>query len=78
PETDPELISKMTPKLEELTKEAKDTDSIKKGLLSLLASPNYKNIIEKSNSYKPDFEEPYLPDPTKSEPGEEKKASEQA
>ncbi|WP_404354973.1 VWA domain-containing protein [Cytobacillus firmus] len=79
PETDPELLRKMTPKLEELTKEAKDTDSIKKGLVSLLASPHYKDIIEKSNAYKPDFEEPYLPDPTKSEPGEEeKKAAEQA
>lgn len=73
PETDPELLRKMTTKLEELTEEAKDTDSIKKGLISLLASPHYKDIIEKSNAYKPDFEEPYLPDPTKSEPGEEEK-----
>lgn len=79
PKTDPKLLQEMTPILEELTKEAKDTDSLKKGLISLLASPNYKNIIEKSNGYKPDFEEPYLPDPTKSEPKEEdKKAREQA
>lgn len=79
PKTDPKLLQEMTPILEELTKEAKDTDSLKKGLISLLASPNYKNIIEKSNGYKPDFEEPYLPDPTKSEPKEEdKKAAEQA
>ncbi|PAE23829.1 VWA domain-containing protein [Bacillus sp. 7894-2] len=79
PVTDPELLREMTPKLEELTKEAKDTDSIKKGLISLLASPHYKDIIEKSNAYQPNFEEPYLPDPTKSvQAEEEKKAAEQA
>jgi Ca-activated chloride channel family protein len=78
PETDPELKTKMTPKLEELTKKTKDLESIKKGLVTLLASPHYKEVIKKANAYEPEFEEPYLPDPTKSEPGEETKAAEKA
>ncbi|MBT2686878.1 VWA domain-containing protein [Bacillus sp. ISL-47] len=78
PETDSELKSKMTSKLEELTKETNDVEAIKKGLVSLLASPHYKEVLEKAKVYEPAFEEPYLPDPTKSEGGEEKEAAEKA
>lgn len=66
PETDPELKNKMAPRLEELAKETTETASIKKGLVALLASPHYKDVIEIANAYEPDFEEPYLPDPAKS------------
>lgn len=78
PELDPELKNKLPAKLEELANETDDIETIKKGLVSMLASPNYKEIIENANAYKPHFEEPYLPDPTKTEGGEETKAAEKA
>jgi Ca-activated chloride channel family protein len=46
PETDPELKNKMAPRLEELAKETTETDSIKKGLVALFASPHYKDVIK--------------------------------
>lgn len=79
PELDPELKDKLPAKLEELANATADLESIKKGLVSLLASPHYKEIIENARTYQPHFEEPYLPDPTKST-GDEKEttASEKA
>jgi Ca-activated chloride channel homolog len=78
PELDPELKNKLPAKLEELANGTDDLESIKKGLVSLLASPHYKTIIENASAYEPHFEEPYLPDPTKAEGKEKKKASEKA
>lgn len=75
PELEPELKNKLPEKLEELASETDDLETIKKGLLSLLASPNYKQVIENSNAYEPHFEEPFLPDPTKAEGEEESKAA---
>lgn len=71
PQLDPDLKSQLPAQLEQLTNETGDLYTIKKGLVALLASPNYKEIIKNSNAYQPQFEEPYLPDPTRSEGGEE-------
>ncbi|WP_231734723.1 vWA domain-containing protein [Bacillus sp. FJAT-29937] len=76
PQMEPALIEKLTPELEKLKNETTDIEEIKKGLVALLASPHYKEVIEKANAYQPQFEEPYLPDPTKSEDSEENVASE--
>lgn len=67
PEMDTDIKSQLPSQLEQLTKEYDDLDSIKKGLLALIASPHYKQVIERSVAYQPQFEEPYLSDPTKSE-----------
>ncbi|WP_165997460.1 VWA domain-containing protein [Bacillus sp. Cs-700] len=67
-ETNPELSASTSAKLpdllEKLSKEAMDINDYQKGLLTLLASPNYPMAIEKAEKYKSPFEEPYLPDPT--------------
>jgi Ca-activated chloride channel homolog len=78
PEMSPELKNRLPEKLELLAKQTTDLDMLKKGLVSLLASPHYKKVIEGANAYEPRFEEPYLPDPTVSDGGEEKQASEKA
>jgi Ca-activated chloride channel homolog len=78
PEMDPESKSQLPSQLEQLTKESDDLDTIKKGLLGLLASPHYKQVSESSMAYQPNFEEPYLPDPTRSEGDEEVNAVEKA
>ncbi|MFJ5760593.1 VWA domain-containing protein [Neobacillus sp. NPDC093182] len=78
PELDPDIKSKLPSQLEQLTKESDDLDTIKKGLVALLASPHYKEVIESSNAYQPQFEEPYLPDPTRSEGEEEVAATKKA
>lgn len=78
PEFDPELKNKLPAKLEELANGTDDLETIKKGLVSLLASPHYKGIIENASAYEPHFEEPFLPDPTKAEGEEETKPAERA
>ncbi len=78
PEMDPTIKSQLPSQLEQLTKDSNDLDTIKKGLLALLASPHYKQVIESSNAYQPQFEEPYLPDPTRSEGDEEVAAAKKA
>ncbi|WHX98553.1 VWA domain-containing protein [Neobacillus sp. DY30] len=78
PKMDPAIKNQLPSQLEKLTKNTDDLDTIKKGLLALLASPHYKQVIEKSHAYQPKFEEPYLPDPTRSEGGEEVTAAKKA
>ncbi|RSD28730.1 vWA domain-containing protein [Mesobacillus subterraneus] len=78
PELDSGLKSQLPEKLEELTTETDDLETIKKGLVSLLASPHYQQIIQGAKSYEPHFEEPFLPDPTRMENEEETKASDKA
>jgi Ca-activated chloride channel homolog len=78
PEMDPEIKNQLPSQLEQLTKESDDLDTIKKGLLGLLASPHYKQVIESSMAYQPNFEEPYLPDPTRSDVDEEVAANKKA
>lgn len=78
PEMDPDLKNKLPEKLEQLAKDTDDLEMMKKGLVSLLASPHYKQVIEGANAYEPHFEEPYLPDPTISEGAVEKRAAEKA
>lgn len=78
PELDPDIKSQIPSQLEQLKKDSDDLDTIKKGLLALLASPHYKRVIESSNAYQPQFEEPYLPDPTRSEGNEEVSATKKA
>lgn len=78
PELDPELKNMLPAKLEELSNQTDDLETIKKGLVSLLASPHYKEIIENASAYKPHFEEPFLPDPAKAEGVEETKPAEKA
>lgn len=71
PELDPDIKSQLPSQLEKLAKDSDDLDTIKKGLVGLLASPHYRQVIESSIAYQPNFEEPYLPDPTRSEGDEE-------
>lgn len=78
PEMSTDIKSKLPEQLEQLAKATDDLELMKKGLISLLASPHYKQVIEGANAYEPHFEEPYLPDPTKSEGGEEKPIAEKA
>ncbi|WP_353654088.1 VWA domain-containing protein [Bacillus sp. ISL-55] len=78
PELDPELKNQLPAKLEEIANATDDLETIKKGFVSLLASPHYKEIIKNASAYEPHFEEPFLPDPTKSESGEETKPAEKA
>ncbi|MBT2681207.1 VWA domain-containing protein [Bacillus sp. ISL-35] len=78
PELDPELKTKLPEELHQLAKGTDDLETIKKGLISLLASPHYQQVIEKANAYEPYFEEPFLPDPEKTEGEEETKAAEKA
>ncbi|GAM14723.1 vWA domain-containing protein [Mesobacillus selenatarsenatis] len=78
PELDPELKNMLPAKLEELSNQTDDLETIKKGLVSMLASPHYKEIIENASAYEPHFEEPFLPDPTKTDGGEETKPAEKA
>jgi Ca-activated chloride channel homolog len=78
PELDPKLKEKLPAKLEELANETDDLETIKKNLVSLLASPHYKKIIENAIAYEPHFEEPFLPDPAKTVGEEETKASDKA
>lgn len=78
PELDPELKNMLPAKLEELSSQTDDLETIKKGLVSLLASPHYKEIIENASAYEPHFEEPFLPDPTIAEGEEETKPAEKA
>ncbi|MEC1524617.1 VWA domain-containing protein [Neobacillus niacini] len=78
PEMDPEIKNQLPSQLEQLTKDSRDLETIKKGLLALLASPHYKHILEKSMAYQPQFDEPFLPDPTRSGGDEEEKAAKKA
>lgn len=78
PELESELKNKLPEELDQLAQGTDDLETIKKGLISLLASPHYKQVIEKANAYEPYFEEPYLPDPEKTEGPEETKAAEKA
>ncbi|CAM3715646.1 vWA domain-containing protein [Mesobacillus thioparans] len=78
PELEPELKNKLPEELDQLAQGTDDLETIKKGLISLLASPHYQEVIEKANAYEPYFEEPFLPDPEKSEGAEETKAEEKA
>ncbi|MFP7298340.1 vWA domain-containing protein [Neobacillus niacini] len=71
PKMEPAIKNQLTAQLKQMAKDSEDLDIIKKGMLSLLASPHYKQVIEKSIAYQPQFEEPYLPDPTKSEGDED-------
>ncbi|MCA0171412.1 vWA domain-containing protein [Bacillus sp. RAR_GA_16] len=67
-ETNPELptalATKLPDSLEKLSKKANNIKDYQKGLLTLLASPNYPTAIDKAEKYESPFEEPYLPDPT--------------
>ncbi|GAE44814.1 hypothetical protein [Mesobacillus boroniphilus] len=56
PELDPELKNMLPAKLEELSSQTDDLETIKKDLVSLLASPHYKEIIENASAYEPHFE----------------------
>ncbi|MCM3123031.1 MULTISPECIES: VWA domain-containing protein [unclassified Mesobacillus] len=78
PELEPELKNKLPDELDQLAQGTDDLETIKKALISLLASPHYKQVIEKADAYEPYFEEPYLPDPEKTEGPEETKAAEKA
>ncbi|WP_144475886.1 VWA domain-containing protein [Cytobacillus oceanisediminis] len=78
PELEPELKNKLPEELDRLAQGTDDLETIKKGLISLLASPHYKQVIEKANAYEPYFEEPYLPDPDKTESTEKTIGAEKA
>ncbi|MEH7180334.1 vWA domain-containing protein [Neobacillus vireti] len=78
PQLDHDLENQLPAQLELLINETDDLDTIKKGLVAMLASPHYKEIIQNSNAYQPQFEEPYLPDPTRSEGGKEITAANKA
>ncbi|WP_010095624.1 vWA domain-containing protein [Ornithinibacillus scapharcae] len=51
--------------LTEFTEETQNAKELEIKLASLLASPNYEEAIDPAQSFKPTFEEPYLPIPKK-------------
>ncbi|MGE8205991.1 vWA domain-containing protein [Heyndrickxia sp. NPDC080065] len=71
---DSELKGKLTEQLESLTEETKDPEMLEKGLLYLLGSPYYKDVIEPVEAFKPGFKEPDLPEPEKTTKTEKVKA----
>lgn len=74
---DPESLVdgvRLEEQLKRLLKETKDVEEIQKGLIYLLGSPNYREVIEEATNFKPNFKDPHLPDPT-SETTEEDKAN---
>lgn len=64
-EMDSEQKEKLTDQLKLLTKETKDPEMLKKGLIYLLGSPYYKDVIEPVEAFTPNFEDPDLPEPEK-------------
>ncbi|RDW18004.1 vWA domain-containing protein [Oceanobacillus chungangensis] len=64
---DETAVEKLTDELKRLTKETKEPTTMYKGLIYLLGSPNYKEAIEAAEAFEPEFEEPYLPEPGKTE-----------
>lgn len=71
---DPELKGKLTEQLKSLTEETKNPEKLEKGLLYLLGSPYYKDVIEQAEAFKPDFKDPDLPEPEKTIKTEKGKA----
>ncbi|AXI08916.1 hypothetical protein CUC15_08300 [Oceanobacillus zhaokaii] len=69
PETtlDESTVEELKDELKRLTKKTKEPATIYKGLVYLLGSPNYKEVIEQAEAFEPDFAEPYLPEPGKTE-----------
>ncbi|MFD1848440.1 vWA domain-containing protein [Oceanobacillus bengalensis] len=49
--------------LREISNETQEAVFLYKGLVHLLGSPHYKSLIEKAESFVPNFEDPYLPAP---------------
>ncbi|WP_158591716.1 vWA domain-containing protein [Oceanobacillus halophilus] len=55
-------IIEIKEELENLTEHIQDPKELYKGIVYLLGSPNYKETIEKAESFKPEFEKPDLPE----------------
>lgn len=63
---------KLEAQLKRLLKDTKNVTEIQKVLIYLVGSPNYSEVIEEAKSFKPNFKDPYLPDPTLEMTEEEK------
>ncbi|MBY7142099.1 VWA domain-containing protein [Virgibacillus sp. NKC19-3] len=66
-ELDPSIVQALEEELEHITSQTQDPEEINKALVHLLGTPHYNEVIEKAEEFEPDFEEPFLPDPGKSE-----------
>ncbi|RDW18390.1 hypothetical protein CWR48_12510 [Oceanobacillus arenosus] len=64
---DETTVEELMDEIKRLTKETNKPATIYKGLVYLLGSPNYKQAIEKAEAFEPEFAEPYLPEPGKTE-----------
>lgn len=62
-----EIDSELGEQLRDIAKQTQDPVQLKKALPYLLGSPHYKQVFENADAFKPDFEEPFLPHPGKSE-----------
>ena len=69
---DPEVTEELKAEFREITEETQDPAEIHKGIVYLLGSHYYKDVIDKAERFEADFEEPFLPDPGKSEEEVEK------
>ncbi|WP_449354593.1 vWA domain-containing protein [Virgibacillus natechei] len=66
-ELDTSVVKELEEELELLTAKTQDPEEIMKSFVHLLGTAHYKETIEKAEGFEPDFEEPFLPDPGKSE-----------
>ncbi|PXY52994.1 VWA domain-containing protein [Virgibacillus profundi] len=62
-----EIIKELKAEFKKITEETQDPTEIYKGFIYLLGSHHYKDVIKKAEEFEPNFEEPFLPDPGKSE-----------
>lgn len=62
-----EIDSELREQLQDIANQTQDPVHLKKALTYLLGSHHYKQVFENADAFKPDFEEPFLPYPGKSE-----------
>ncbi|WP_188454615.1 vWA domain-containing protein [Virgibacillus oceani] len=63
---DSTIQEKLNTELAKITKETQNPQDLQRALVQLLGTHYYREIIGSAESFEPDFEEPFLPDPEKS------------
>ncbi|UJL46737.1 VWA domain-containing protein [Virgibacillus sp. NKC19-16] len=63
----PSVVTNLEEESEKIAQATQDPDEINKAFIHLLGTPHYQELIEKAEEFEPDFEDPFLPDPGKSE-----------
>ncbi|MBP1968313.1 Ca-activated chloride channel family protein [Virgibacillus natechei] len=66
-ELDPSVVKELEKELEKVIEETQDPEEINKAFVHLLGTPHYNEMIKEAEQFEPDFEEPFLPAPGKSE-----------